>query len=131
VVYDLTSLAFSEIEFSDELVYSWTFVGLLSVLLIVGSIIDVILIVGVLKEWTKYILSYVIFACIQLAFIFIQFVFDWMNVSGVPGKTVDVVFLIVAPLVIIYFMICVYSYYVEVKKRQKERRETVQLEMKV
>ncbi len=28
-------------------------------------------------------------------------------------------------LIAVYFMICVYSYYVEIKKRQKEKRDTV------
>jgi hypothetical protein len=89
--------------------------------------------VGVLKDRPNYFLPYVIFGCLQLVQTFIGFANNFDSTSPLKklarnpfGIALEILMIIVP----IYFVICVYSYYVDVKKRQKEAVETAQLEMK-
>jgi hypothetical protein len=96
-------------------------------LIIVGLLVNVALIAGVLKDQPKFFLPYLIFSWGELVFVIIRIVHNVLNERNLGD--VDV-FQFVTPLVTIYFIICVYSYYVDVKKQKKETKETVILPTK-
>ncbi len=114
--------AFSGSEIFEELVRNWTFVALVILVLLIGTAINVILIVGVFKQRPKYLLAYVIFSCIQFLIGFISVSYDLVIKKINPSQSIPLVLIL---LVTVYCTICVYSYYVEVEKRQKGKRDTV------
>jgi hypothetical protein len=115
---------FSESGIFEELVRSWTFVALVILVFLIGAISNVVLIVGVLKERPKYILAYVIFNCIQLVLGFVTVSYDLVIKKAYPSESL---ILFLALLIAVYFTICVYSYYLEVQKRQKEKDTVVSI----
>jgi hypothetical protein len=92
-------------------------------LLIVGILANVVLIAGVLKDRPKFFLPYLIFSWGQLVLIILDTTHKFL--SGRILDDIDLVATIITPLIPLYFVICVHSYYVDVKKQQNQAKETV------
>ncbi len=92
-------------------------------LLIAGFLVNVILIAGVLKGRPKFFLPYLIFAYFQLVLLILRTANKFLRERFLGD--VDIAVTIITPLIPLYFVICVHSYYVDVKKQQKEAKETV------
>ncbi len=80
---------------------------------------------GVLKGRSKFFLPYLIFAYFQLVLLILRTANKFLR-ERILGD-VDIAVTIITPLIPLYFVICVHSYYVDVKKQQKEVKETVVL----
>jgi ribosomal protein L1 len=87
--------------------------------------VSVILITGVLKGRSKFFLPYLTFAYFQLVLIILRTANKFLRERFLGD--VDIAVTIVRPLIPLYFVICVHSYYVDVKKQQREVKETVVL----
>jgi hypothetical protein len=92
-------------------------------LFVVGLLANVLLIAGVLKDRPKYFLPFLLVGCVKLV---IDVGNEIMRMSKRPIlQPSDALLEILMVVTYLYFIICVVSYYVEVRKRQNEAKETV------
>jgi hypothetical protein len=109
-------------------VAKWIFLVFVILDNLIGLILYVILIVGVLKERPKYLLVSLILISIHFGLtIIVALDMKIPEFQLIARRPFDYLPVFVGLLIAVYFMICVYSYYVEIKKRQKEKRDTIVL----
>jgi hypothetical protein len=96
-------------------------------LIVFGSIASVTLITGVLKDEPNFFFPYIVCGCVSFVLVTLKaaLYIQYLDMSDFKRKS-PIIALQVLPVVLsLYFIICVLSYFVEVKKRQKEVQETV------